>query len=293
MLVTVRAPASTSNLGPGFDCLGLALSLTSTFTFELNDTLVIDGCPEEFRNEDNLVIQGFREVYMEAGETPPNVHLTIEAEVPVARGLGSSSTCFAAGVAAANAYLGNRFTREQLFQICARFEGHPDNAAPCMLGGLSASFATEDDFHSVPLALDPEWRFATVIPDYEVKTHEARAAMPKEISVKDSVFTTSHAIAMIHALREGDEKLLALACRDRLHEPCRKKLIRDYDALRALALASGCAAFFISGSGSTLIAMTRSQEVAERFTREAVAKFPTFGAHILRAVEGGTQVTIS
>ncbi len=297
MKVIVTAPASTSNLGPGFDCLGLALSLTSTFTVEPSERLVITGCDEAFRTSDNLVLQGFREVCAKAGREAPPVRLDIRANVPVARGLGSSSTCIAGGAAAANALLGNPFSRRELFDICAGFEGHPDNAAPCVLGGLSASFAIGSDdgaprFHSIPLALDPAWRFAAVIPNYEVRTADARRAMPREISVRDSVFTTSHAIAMTAALASGDEALLSEACADRLHEPCRRRLIPDYEALRALALDMGMAAFFISGSGSTLIAMTKDEARAQAFTRAALERFPRFDAHVLEACATGVEARV-
>lgn len=292
MFVTVSTPASTSNLGPGFDCLGLALSLRSVFTFEPSDELIVEGCPEAYRNADNLVLQGFRTLCRQAGAEAPTVRLTINAGVPVARGLGSSSTCIAAGAAAANAFLGNPFTKDDLFEICARFEGHPDNAAPCVLGGLTASFVADERFHALALPISPDWRFAAVIPDYEVKTADARKAMPKEISVKDSVFTTSHAIAMINALASGDEDLLAEACRDRLHEPCRRKLIADYETLRALAFESGASAFFISGSGSTLIAMTKSDETALRFTTAARDRFPSFDAHVLETCREGVEVKV-
>ncbi len=292
MFVTVRAPASTSNLGPGFDCLGLALSLYSVFTFEPSGELIVEGCPGEFQNEDNLVLQGFRAVYKAAGETAPTVRLTINANVPVARGLGSSSTCIAAGAAAANAFLGGRFSKDELFEICAEFEGHPDNAAPCVLGGLTASFAADGRFHTVPLAIHPDWKFAVVVPDYEVKTSEARKAMPKEISVKDSVFTTSHCVALVSALASGDESLIRIACEDRLHEPCRRKLIPDYEAVRELALRSGAACFFISGSGSTLIAMTKNADTALQFTAAVREKFPTFGTHVLEAAFGGVEAQV-
>lgn len=291
MLVTVRAPASTSNLGPGFDCLGLALSLYSVFTFEPSGELIVEGCPEEFRNEDNLVLQGFRAVYKAADEAAPTVRLAISANVPVARGLGSSSTCIAAGAAAANTFLGGRFSKEELFEICAEFEGHPDNAAPCVLGGLTASFASEGRFHTVPLSIHPDWKFAVVIPDYEVKTSEARKAMPKEITVKDSVFTTSHCVALVSALASGDEALIRAACEDRLHEPCRKKLIPDYDAVRDLALKAGAACFFISGSGSTLIAMSKNTDTLLAFEAAVRDKFPNFCTHVLEASRSGVEVT--
>ena len=272
MQITVRAPASTSNLGPGFDIFGLALSLYSVFTFERSEALQISGCPEAFQNEDNLVLQGFREIFREAGQTPFPVKLHIDAEVPVARGLGSP------------------FAKDELFQICARFEGHPDNAAPVTFGGFTASFASDERFHALRMPLDQNWKFAVIIPDYEVRTADARRAMPKEIAVKDSVFTTSHAIAMIEALRSGSEELLAEACQDVLHEPCRRKLIKDYDSVRASAKAAGAPAFFISGSGSTMIALTKSETVAERFIELVRAPHPNFAGHVLRAASDGVRV---
>lgn len=173
MLVTVTVPASTSNLGPGYDSLGMALSLKAKFTFEPADELLIEGCPEAYRNADNLVMQGFRTVCEKAGRPAPAVHLVIDSEVPVARGLGSSSTCIAGGMAAANAMLGSPFTTDELFQLCTAFEGHPDNAAPAFFGGLTASFMHEGKAVAVPFRPDPAWRFAAVIPNYEVRTEEA------------------------------------------------------------------------------------------------------------------------
>lgn len=180
--------------------------------------------------------------------------------------------------------------KDELFQICARFEGHPDNAAPVTFGGFTASFASDERFHALRMPLDQNWKFAVIIPDYEVRTADARRAMPKEIAVKDSVFTTSHAIAMIEALRSGSEELLAEACQDVLHEPCRRKLIKDYDSVRASAKAAGAPAFFISGSGSTMIALTKSETVAERFIELVRARHPNFASHVLHAASDGVRV---
>lgn len=294
MKVIVSAPATTANLGPGYDCLGLALTLRSTFTFETADELKIEGCDEAFRGPDNLVLQGFREVWRQAGLEAPAVHLVIDAKIPVARGLGSSSTCIVAGAAAANAMLDECFTPEELFQICSSFEGHPDNAGPCIFGGLTASFKahTGERFHSLPMPIAPEWHFATVIPDYEVRTSEARKAMPHEITVADSVYTTSHAIAMLQALASGDEALLAEAAEDRLHEPCRRKLIPDWAEIRQLAKDAGVAAFLISGSGSTLMAITKDETIAQDFLARVKATRPTFTTHLLRASSEGVKTEI-
>ena len=157
-------------------------------------------------------------------------------------------------------------------------------------GGFTASFASDERFHALRMPLDQNWKFAVIIPDYEVRTADARRAMPKEIAVKDSVFTTSHAIAMIEALRSGSEELLAEACQDVLHEPCRRKLIKDYDSVRASAKAAGAPAFFISGSGSTMIALTKSETVAKRFIELVRARHPNFAGHVLHAAADGVRV---
>ena len=291
MGVSVRVPASSANIGPGYDSLGMALSLHSTFYAEPAEKLVIEGCPEAFRNEDNLVYQAFCRVYEKAGIAVPGVRLVIDSHVPVARGLGSSSTCFAGGAALANALLGDPFSKDDLFQICTALEGHPDNAAPALFGGLTASFMNEGRAMTVPFSPDPDWRFATFIPDYEVRTSEARRIVKKEIPLSAAVHTMSHAVAMILGLETGDEALVRAACDDVLHEPYRRTLIREYDGLRELTLGAGAAAFFISGSGSTLIAATRSAELAETLCARGRERFPNVNALVLTLCREGTVVS--
>ncbi len=180
---TVTVPASTANIGPGFDALGLALSLYAKFTFEEHTENVVTGCPEAFRNDDNLVLQVFRRVYEHVGRVAPKVKLHIDSTVPVERGLGSSSTCIVAGAAAANAMMGRPLSNDELFQICTAIEGHPDNVAPALFGGLAASFMNGDKAIHMPINTDPAWRFVTIIPDFPVKTHEARQILPKSLSL--------------------------------------------------------------------------------------------------------------
>lgn len=291
MGVSVRVPASCANIGPGYDSLGMALSLHSTFYAEPADRLIIEGCPEAYKNEENLVYKAFSRVYERAGLPVPGVRIVIDSHIPVARGLGSSSTCFAGGTAAANALLGDRFTKDDLFQICTSLEGHPDNAAPALFGGLTASFMSGDKALTVPFATDPAWRFATFVPDYEVRTSEARRIVPKEVPLSAAVHTMSHAVAMIRGLEKGDEALVRAACEDVLHEPYRRTLIKEYEGLRSMALNAGAAAFIISGSGSTLIAMTRSEELAEELCEGGRKRFPSVAAKVLTICHDGTVVT--
>ena len=292
MKVIVRVPASTSNLGPGYDSLGMALSLTAEFTVEPADELQVEGCPQAYCNADNLVLQGFRKVYEKVGRSVPSVRLVIRSDVPVARGLGSSSTCIAGGMAAANAMLGHPLTTDDLFQLCTAFEGHPDNAAPAFFGGLTASFMHEGKAVAVPFEPDPAWRFVAVIPDYEVRTEEARRIVPKEIPLAAGIHTMSHAIAMVRGLEKGDEALVGKACVDRLHEPYRRTLIAEYDILREMALDAGAATYFISGSGSTMIAATMSNEVARRLAEAVGRHYPHFITKILTVCHEGTVVSV-
>ena len=298
--ICVRVPATSANLGPGYDCLGIALSLYSEFSFEESEQLIIEGCPEEFRNEDNLVVKAFKKTYeyynTEAQKkgSPikdiPSLKIIIASGIPVARGLGSSASCTVAGVKAAAAFLGDPFTDMELLRICTELEGHPDNAAPCLFGGLTASFVEEGDPHCAFFECHEDWRFVALIPDYEVKTSEARKAVRQDIKLSDGVYSMSHAICMTKALETGDGGLLHYACRDVLHEPYRRPLIKDYDAAERTALENGADAFFISGSGSTMIAMTKNTETAEGIRAAYASLFPGFKALILKVCERGATV---
>ena len=286
--VTVKVPATTANIGPGFDCMGLALSLWSEFVFEPAGKLVIEGCPAEYANEDNLVWQAFKCVYDKVGEVPPGVKIQINAEVPVARGLGSSSTCLVAGVLAANVFLGNRLDHQELFQILNALEGHPDNVAPALFGGLCASFVSEGEAKSLPYDINARWHFIAVIPNYEVSTHEARRLLKPTVPFADAVFNISHALATAKALEKGSASLLSAACEDRLHEPFRATLIPDYEKVREIAKANGAATLFISGSGSTLMAVADSDEVAQKVLKALREEYPQFKVLPLQAADGAT-----
>ena len=259
-MIWIKVPATSANLGPGYDCAGAALSLYSRFGFEPADALRIEGCPAAYQNEDNLVIQAFKKTLEAAGKPYVPVHLVTESHIPFSRGLGSSSSCIVAGAVAANALTGNTLSEETLLNICTELEGHPDNVAPCLYGGVVSGFTEAGRTHVVRLSVHSRWRFVTLIPDYEVSTAMARKAVKQDIDVKTSVYTTGHVIAFLHALEKGDTALAAESCHDVLHEPYRRKLIPDYDRARAAAFENGATAFFISGSGSTMIALCDAEE---------------------------------
>ena len=291
-MVIVRVPATSANVGVGFDCLGLALDLTATFLMTPSGRLEVEGCEERFRGEDNLVWQSYLDACRELGLKPQPLHITILSPIPLSGGLGSSSACVIAGIGAAMALSPEGFDRARALELAVRLEGHPDNVAPALLGGLVSSFVDGDVTTSTRMDVADNLRFVAIAPPYEVRTSEARRVLPTEVSRDTAVWQMGRCVAMVRALELGDASLLSAACHDRLHEPYRAKLIPDYDALRRAALDAGACGFIISGSGSTMIAVTDGDEVAA-CVREALAQAcPGYWLQTLPANTLGTTVEV-
>lgn len=268
MKITVRVPATSANMGPGFDSLGVALSMYNSFTFELTEGgLTFDGCPEEFCNEENLAYVSFCLVSGRAGKTFKGLHISMNTHVPVARGLGSSSTLVVAGAVAANEMLGCGFTRRELLQLCIPLEGHADNLAPALLGGFTASTAEHDMIYTVQYEISDKLRFFAIIPDFETKTSDARAVLPKVIARSDAIYNLSRVAVLIRAFEQGDVNLLAIALHDRLHEPYRRSLIKGFGTVKEAVLRAGSPIFFLSGSGSTCMCIS-DKDIAADIERE-------------------------
>lgn len=262
--VTVRVPATSANMGPGFDSLGVALTMYNSFEFTIKESgLTFDGCPEEFQNEENLAYVAFCLIAGRAGKVFSGLHISIKAHVPVARGLGSSSTLIVAGAVAANEMLSCGFTRRELLQLCIPLEGHADNLAPALLGGFTASTAEHDMIYTVQYEISDKLRFFALIPDFETKTSEARAILPKVIPRSDAIYNLSRVAVLIRAFEQGDVNLLAIALHDRLHEPYRRTLIRGFGTVKEAVLRAGSPIFFLSGSGSTCMCISDKDISAE------------------------------
>lgn len=267
MSIAIRVPATSANLGPGFDVLGIALSLYNTFEFEkIPSGLEITGCAPEYAGEDNLCVQAWRAVEQRLGVEPSGIRLHISGDVPVARGLGSSATLLTAGAVAANAFLGGQLSDQALLNLLTELEGHPDNVAPALLGGLRASMVREGEVLCGEYPVHPDIGFCALIPNFETVTHEARGVLPKQVDFRDAVYDLSRLALMLRAFEQGDLERLGAAMEDCLHQPYRKPLIHEYDRVRAAAMDCGAAAFCISGSGSTLLSVVGASE-AEAFAR--------------------------
>ena len=262
--VTIRVPATTANLGPGFDAFGCALSLYTDVTFRLAAAgLEVTGCDEAYTGPDNLAYRAFCAVISALGEQIPGVKIHIDAHIPVCRGLGSSAALLVAGAMAANYFSGNKLSTQGLLNITNAMEGHPDNLAPAFYGGLTASMVDNGLPVTVNFPLHPDWAFLALIPDCTLPTAKAREVLPEQLSRADAVYNIAHGAMVLKALELGDEKLLRMAMQDRIHQNYRKALIPDYDAIEALVRTTG-AAFCLSGAGPTLLCLTRQEDLARK-----------------------------
>lgn len=278
----VRVPATTANLGPGFDCLGLALDLWNDVTFTLEGrgvaVTVESDYPESLpRDESNLVAQSYLRLCEEAGKAPPaGLHIHCRVRVPPSSGLGSSSTAIAAGVLGANTLLGRPLERDRLLELAADIEGHPDNVAAALLGGLTIVVRKGDKLLTKKI-LVPEVNVALAVPELAFSTRSARAGLPTEVSMQDAIFNLGRTPLVVEALRTGDYELLSQVMEDKLHQASRIKLIPGGPAAWLAAQHAGAAAVAISGSGPSLIAFVSLATDAARVAREMAAAFEAEG----------------
>lgn len=263
-MVTVRVPATTANLACGFDTLGCALNIYNTLSFSPAEALSFSGCPEEFRNEDNLAWLGYKAVYEYLGRPAPAVHIDIRGDVPVCRGLGSSAALIAGGAEAANALSGAGLDAQELLSIVTPVEGHPDNLAPALLGGLTASMTDSGKVYSVRYDVHAALRFVVLYPDFTLSTHLSRGALPKNVPFGDAVFDLSRLSLLPKAFETGDEELIARVLCDKLHQPYRRPLVAEFDEVEQAAHKAGCGAVCLSGAGPSILCVSRDVSLAEK-----------------------------
>jgi homoserine kinase len=258
----VQIPATTANVGSGFDALGIALTLYNDIYFSVQPdkseiTVEIEGLGKDEITtvfEENMVGQAMLAVAEKAGCNLPGGVLTLVNRIPPARGLGSSSAALAGGIVLGDALTGAGLSREEMLGLAARMEGHPDNVAPALYGGMCASIMMDDRTITNSLPLDDDLFFVVVSPEVEVSTHEARQVLPQVIDYKSAVFNVSRVSFLITSLLMKRYEGLAMGLEDKLHVPYRIKLIPGGEAVLAAAREAGAVGATISGSGSTLIA---------------------------------------
>jgi homoserine kinase len=267
----VAVPATTGNLGAGFDCLGAALSLYNKFEFSPDAELQIKASgiygKQIVKDRTNLIYTSLVKFFEYIDRPVPTFTLNIEANIPMARGLGSSATAIVGGIVGGNLLAGSPCTQKQLLDIAIAIEGHPDNVAAAMLGGCQLSATKLDGSWEIcPITWHPDIAIAVAIPNFELSTAQARAVLPPTVPMADAIFNAAHLALLTQALAKGDPQWLQTALQDRLHQPYRESLITGIKDVEKAAIAQGAYGMVISGAGPTLLALGHSKNM------EAIAR---------------------
>ncbi len=276
-MVKIRIPASTANLGSGFDSLGIALNLYNCVEMEISDRCEISSADgsEIPAGEDNLIYLSAKKVFEKAGVPFTGLKIIEENNIPFARGLGSSSACIIGGVFGANELIGRPFGKTQLLDIAAEIEGHPDNISPALLGGFTVS-VMENSVKYIRADIPEELCFAAFVPPFELKTADARAVMPKEVPMKDAVYDLSRSALLTASFLSGKYENLRCACSDKLHQPYRLPLIPGGEKIMEQSYENGALAAFISGAGSTMMAVFKGNKETVESTAKLILSSEEF-----------------
>ena len=298
--VTVRVPATSGNLSPGFDCLGAALGWYAGVTLERSETDRVEvrgyGALELSRGKDNLVLRAIGALYEHLGSPPPPLTVRCNNTIPLNRGLGSSAAAVIGGLVAANALEGSEVPQGELLALAERLEGHPDNVAPALLGGMCVVASDGGRLVTESVQVKRGLRAVIFIPEIELPTQQARSVLAAEVSREDAVYNLGRASLLVLALSQGRRYLLQTATQDRLHQPARSRLFPAMDTLFEAALGAGALGVFLSGAGPTVLALgsgdTAPIEKAMSAASHAagitgVAKSLTFAAQGARVIRRG------
>ena len=250
-----RIPASSANLGPGFDCFGIAWQCYNEIEFiPREEGLLISGCEEKYCNEDNLAYKAYHAAMTWAGQRESGLEIRFgRTDIPVSRGMGSSATLIVGGVVAANVIHGLELSGSELLAIATSVEGHPDNIAPALFGGFTVSAMDGIAAVTTHFPISEKLFFTLLIPDFELSTELARSVLPEAVSRQDAIFNISRSALLIKALERGDRQLMRIALEDKLHQPYRTKLIQGFETAEAAAKKLDAMGICISGAGSTLL----------------------------------------
>lgn len=260
-MIKVTVPATTANIGSGFDCLGVALSLYNSFIFEeIDEGLIIEGCEEKYKNEENLVYRSMKICFKEANYKDRGIKISMNTSIPESRGLGSSASCIIAGVVGANELMGKPFNIDKILNIATVIEGHPDNIAPAFLGSAIVSVLDENKVYYNKINMAKEFKFCALIPDFTLSTEKSREVLPKNISYKDAIFNVGRVAAMISGFANGNLELITVGCQDKLHQQYRGLLIEDYEIIMNECKKHSIGTF-LSGAGPTIMNIINSDDL--------------------------------
>ncbi|SFS58594.1 homoserine kinase [Paenibacillus sp. BC26] len=302
--VMVKVPASTANLGPGFDTLGMALSLYTwiEMTIPSDGSTVIelhgDGLEGIPTDKSNLIYKVAQQVFEAAGVEVPELHIAMYSDIPLTRGLGSSASAIIGALTCANALIGNPLSDDALFQIASELEGHPDNVGASLFGGIVVSAWDGSRAEKVRIEPHADLDVLVAIPSFQLSTEKARHALPTQISMKDAVFNVGSSSLLVAAFASGNLDLIAFAMRDRLHQPYRAALVPGMEEILDQATEHGALGVALSGAGPTLLTLVhknspRKAEL-EAFLGETLGKHGIQAQTMwLKPCAEGPEITVS
>jgi len=258
-MIRVKIPATTTNLGPASDCLGMALELYNVVEMVavnrgLNIEVQGEGMQEIPRDESNIVFCAARRIFEKVGYDPGGLKIRLINRIPVARGLGSSAAAIVGGLVAGNVLVGNKLSKQEILNIAAEIEGHPDNVASALFGGIVVSVKVNGSVKYIKIDAPPSLKCVVVVPEFSLSTETAREILPQQVSLHDAVYNISRAAMLVAALMKGDYDVLNTAMEDRLHQPVRSSLVPGMKKVIAAAKLAGARGVTLSGAGPALVA---------------------------------------
>ena len=273
-MIKIKIPATSANIGSGFDSLGIALTMYNEVMLEESDEISIESLDDVKvpTDENNLVYWSAKRLYEECGKKIPGLKINQINNSPMARGLGSSSACIVAGLLGANRFLGSPLSKNELINLASKIEGHPDNTSPAITGGLVTSAIEGERVYSVTVPVAKNIRFAVMIPPFELKTDLARSVLPQSYSKDDVVYNLSRAALMTASLFSGSLDNLRVAVSDKLHQPYRAKFIHGFENIFRLSYELGSYGTYISGAGPSIISIV-DENSSENFKKYALSRF--------------------
>lgn len=277
--IKIKVPASTANLGPGFDTLSLALDWHNEFTFKITkEGLKINQLNSKALPEDNtnLVYKSFCEPFKKLKKPVPGIEMEIDSQIPLSSGLGSSASAVVSGLLAANFFLDNKLSKEEILSLATKLEGHPDNCAAAIYGGLTVSVTVDETVHVSQFPWPRELMVILILPDFDLPTRISRELLPPKIPFGDATFNVSRTAYLLSCLLNKDWNGLKTGFQDRLHQPHRKDLVPGMDIVLNEGLKEGALGCTLSGAGPTLVAFTNNKNKAEQIAKKMTQKWNEF-----------------
>ena len=301
--VHVKAPATTANLGPGFDCLGMTLDLWNRLEVvpvEAADQqplvqVVGEGEGELPTGRSNLVYRSIEFLFREADRELPPLQVVCHNQIPLARGLGSSAAAIAGGLVAANALCEADFRAQDLLEMAATIEGHPDNVAAAVLGGLQLVISDQQQLYTAPINVPDEIHAVAFVPEVRVATVDARSVLPDKVSRADAIYNMGRIALLVAGMSMGHPEYLRVATEDRLHQPFRQPLFPAMKIIFAAARTAGALGVFLSGSGPTVLALTQGREMTVAYEMAEAARQASVEGkvHIMKTAVPGAHLAES